>query len=324
MLPQIFGNRFFFDSAMIKALADQWSRGYVKLSNIIVPRPSGSEIWGHQRVIMPAEDKENAHFVDVILFPEEDEIECINLLAYPLLCHELGHLIFFQHGEDFTNAFKTELEKEVNRLSLKAIADRGAAREKAQKVIKEVHELWTPSPNHHNWAHELAIDVVALWACGPAYLAVFQDELSKPGIDPYQIDHNHPPYEVRASAMNITSKRLGWETYATGLAKVVRDGRKNKWRDKKVDRNRYTALVNPELINACISFALETCELLGLPKCTSTHLGRVKDILRRGETPDFGIELIWAAWVVEAAQGEEAYNQWEKETLETLFQYITP
>ncbi len=323
LLPQIFGNRFFFDSAMIKALADQWSRGSIKLSNIIVPRPSGSEIWGHQRVIMPAEDKENAHFVDVILFPEEYEMECIDLLSYPLLCHELGHLIFFQHGEDFTNAFKTELEKEVNRLSLKAIADRGAAREKAQKIIKEVHELWTPSLNHHNWAHELAIDVVALWACGPAYLAVFQDELSKLEIDPYQIDQNHPPYEVRVSAMNITSKRLGWETYATGLMKVVGDNRKSKWRDKKVDRNRYTALVNSALINACISSALETCELLDLPKCTSAHLDRVNDALRQGTTLDFGIELIWAAWAVEDHQGEEAYNRWEKETLETLFQYIT-
>ena len=240
LLPQTFGKRFFFDSAVIQALADQWGRGSVKLSNMIAPRSSGSETWGHQRVIMPAGDKENAHFVDVVLFPEEDEIECINLLSYPWLCHELGHLIFFQYGEDFTNVFKAELEKEVNRLSLRAIADRGAAREKAQKVIKEVRELWTPSPDHHNWAHELAIDVVALWACGPAYLAVFQDELSKPEIDPYQIDQNHPPYEVRASAMHITSKRLGWDTYAAGLAKDVSDNRKSKWRDKKVDRNRYT------------------------------------------------------------------------------------
>ena len=324
LLPQAFGSRFFFDSAMIQALTDQWSRGSVKLSNIIVPRPSGSEIWGHQRAVMPAEDKKNAHFVDIILFPEEYEIECIDLLSYPWLCHELGHLIFFQHGEDFTNAFEAKLEKEVNRLSLKAIADRGAAREKARKVIKEVRELWTPSPDHHNWAHELAIDVVALWACGPAYLAVFQDELSKPEIDPYQIDQNHPPYEVRASAMNITSKRLGWETHATGLTKAVSDNRKNKWRDKKGDRNRYTALVNSELINACISLALETCELLELPKCTSAHLDRVNDALRQGTTPDFGIELIWAAWAVEATQGEGAYDQWEKETLETLLRCITP
>lgn len=323
-LPQTFEDRFLFDWAMIQALADQWSQGAVKLPNTVIPHSSGSEIWGHQRVIMPPEDKENIHFVDVILVPGEDDKESINLLSYPWLCHELGHLIFFQHGEGFTNAFKTELEKEVSRLSLKAIADRGAVREKAQKVIKEGRELWTPSPDHHNWAHELAIDVVALWACGPAYLAVFQDELSKPEIDPYQIDQNHPPYEVRASAMHITSKRLGWETYASGLTKVVSDNRKSKWRDKKGDRNRYTALVNSELINACISLALETCELLELPKCTSAHLDRVNDALRQGTTPDFGIELIWAAWVVEATQGEGAYDQWEKETLETLLRCITP
>ena len=323
-LPQTFEDRFLFDCAMIQALTDQWRQESVKLPNTVIPRSSGSEIWGHQRVPMPPEDKESAHFVDVILVPGEDDKESIDFLSYPWLCHELGHLIFFQHGEDFTNAFKTELDKEVNRLSLKAIADRGAAREKAQKVIKEVRELWTPSPDHHNWTHELAIDVVALWACGPAYLAVFQDELSKPEIDPYQIDQNHPPYEVRASAMNNTSKRLGWETHATGLTKAVSDNRKSKWRDKKGDRNRYTALVNSELINACISFALKTCEVLKLPKCTSTHLDRVKDILRRGETPDFGIELIWAAWVVEATQGERAYDQWEKETLETLLKCITP
>ena len=323
LLPQTFEDRFLFDWAMIQALAAQWGQGSVKLPNTVVPRPSGSEIWGHQRVSMPPEDKENAHFVDVILVPGEEDKESINLLSYPWLCHELGHLIFFQQGEDFTNAFKAELEKEVRRLSLRATADRGAAREKAQKVIKEVRELWTPSPDHHNWAHELAIDVVALWACGPAYLAVFQDELSKPEIDPYQIDQNHPPYEVRASAMTITSKRLGWETYASVLTKVVSDSRKNKWRDKKGDRNRYAALVNPGLINACISSALETCEVLKLPKCTSTHLDRVNDTLRQGATPDLGIELICAAWTVEASQEEEAYDQWEKETLETLLKSIT-
>src|SRR6185369_5310451 len=40
LLPQSFGERFYFDAGMIAALAEEWSRESTRLSSMIVPKPS--------------------------------------------------------------------------------------------------------------------------------------------------------------------------------------------------------------------------------------------------------------------------------------------
>ena len=40
LLPQSFGERFYFDASMISALSEEWSRGSTRLSGMIVPKPS--------------------------------------------------------------------------------------------------------------------------------------------------------------------------------------------------------------------------------------------------------------------------------------------
>ena len=319
MLPQTFGERFYFDASMIKALADHWRQGAVQLSEMIVPRTS--QTWGHRRVAMPSENRDNAHVVDLILFPGEDDLGDMDLLEYPLLCHELGHNVFFRCDTTFVRSFKIELDRVSNILRLRAMADRGSAEGKAQKMIEEICRFWRPTLDHHNWAHELAIDMIALWTCGPAYLAAFQNELHDPDINPYQIDQSHPPYEVRASALVSASRQLGWSTHTGDLTRLIQGWRKSEWKSQRT--NRYVALIDPELVKACVSAALETSKALALPKCTLEQVSNVRDTLRREDIPDFGVDLLLAAWLVEREQGEQAFEQWEQKAIRVLSSSIT-
>ena len=45
LLPESFGERFYFDASMISALSEEWSRGSTRLSGMIVPKTS--QRWGH-------------------------------------------------------------------------------------------------------------------------------------------------------------------------------------------------------------------------------------------------------------------------------------
>ena len=87
-LPQTFGDRFRFDAGMIAAIAEEWNASGTQLSSMLLPRPSAE--WGHQSVPMPTYSDQAAHVIDVILLPGEDNLDDIDLLAYPFLGQELG------------------------------------------------------------------------------------------------------------------------------------------------------------------------------------------------------------------------------------------
>ena len=67
LLPQSFGDRFYFDAAQIQNLAIQLSQGPVRLSQMIIPRHDRE--WGHLSIPMPSEPTGMHHVVDVINIP---------------------------------------------------------------------------------------------------------------------------------------------------------------------------------------------------------------------------------------------------------------
>jgi hypothetical protein len=322
LFPGSFGERFLFDCVMIQSTVETLSEGGLRLNNMIVP--TTGKAWGHDSLPLPWENQDKINVIDFIHIPGEDEVDAINLLSYPFLIHEMGHNIFFRYDSVFTNRFKERLEKITNDLRLASIADRGAAHSKAQIKIEETRKLWTPTPTHKNWAHELAIDIVALWVCGPAYLAAFQDEMEEPNARPYQVGQTHPPNAVRASALAKTGDNLGWGKHTGGLDRVVQKWRQSQWNSARVNRNQYVTFTNIRLIEACVASALETCEALRLPRCSENTIERLRECIGQGETPDFGTDAIIAAWLVREEQGERAYEQWEAHTVHDLLQYITP
>jgi hypothetical protein len=316
-LPQSFGHRFFFDAAMVRAIAADWG-GSLRLSPMVVP--SYDPEWGHRIFRMPSEVGQPAHLIDVVLLKGEDRLEDVNLLAYPWLTHELGHYVFFRDDSAFRNAFVPYLANRAQSLALSAIADRGAARVKARAIVDELRAFWTPSPDHRDWAHELAIDVIALWTCGPAYLASFQDEVEQPHKNPYEITQDHPPNEVRLCALAEASRDLRFRDYAEGLLAAGEGWVRSGWRGAR--DNRFLALADPGLIRACTQAAFRYCESMEFTKWTTSRLDVLRTRLDDEASLELGVDLLLSARVVFRERGEAAFSEWERKTVHRLAQEV--
>jgi len=218
-------------------------------------------------------------------------------------------------------AFEQALDSYLNTLRLRSIADQGRARSQSQRTINRIAEFWRPGANHQNWAHEMMMDIVALWTCGPAYLAAFCDELEDKNPDPYFVNQQHPPYAMRAEALLNASRSLGWSEYGSGLRAQFR-----KWSiphsKKQIDYS-YTSLTEPVLIKSCVQCALDACKAYKLPQCDTHLINKVGQILQRGETPEFGVDLIIAAWMMERLDRNN-YQQWELDVVRRLYESLTP
>jgi hypothetical protein len=319
LLPQSFGNRFYFDAIEIQALSEALSQGPIRLSQMIVPRHDKE--WGHATVAMPSELSGKHHVVELIYFPGEDHVDDINLLVYPFLCHELVHDLLFRDDSPFKERFEVRLNQVLNGLRLSSISDRGSTRTYATKIADDIHKVWYPSPTQKNWAHELAVDVITLWLCGPAYLGALRETLTDPEINPYQIDPTYPSYEVRVVSLINACRRLEWSIEADDLKARIKAWRSSRWKAKR--SNHYQALVNSNLINGCVNSALEACDILSLPRCKPGQLDQIRENLRCNQAPEFGIELILAAWVTKNNGGEINYEEWQKSVIPILLHSIT-
>jgi hypothetical protein len=317
-LPGDFGPRFKFDFAMISAVCEEWGRRGTSMSKMIIP--SSFDEWAHLGLTY-AQRGRACIPVDLILFPGAQTLDGVNLLAYPFLCHELGHNVLFKHDHIFGGEFKPRLDAFANSLQRRSIADQGAARQRAQTRIDELRRYWEPAANHNNWSHEIAVDVVALWTCGPAYLAAFQDVLDEESLDPYQIDQSHPPYEVRADALLSACDGLGWASYTSGIR-----NRMDAWRASDLSRKRtnsYLASTSAELTRECVDSSMKVCDALGLPCCTPEGIASLDARLQNGYEPDFGTELILSAWLRWNQLGEGAYEEWETDVKASLCNQVT-
>jgi hypothetical protein len=319
LLPASFGDRFIFDAQLIAALADEYSQGQVQLSAMLVPKPSHS--WGHQTVPMPSQAGQRAHLIDVIHVPGDDSSDDIDLLAYPFLCHELGHNVLFRYGEAFTKSFETALTKFLNRMQQQNLAIRGQARQVADATVANIRQYWNPTHDHFNWAHETAVDVFALWTCGPAYLAALQDIMEDPNLDPYQLGQSHPPYALRAQLLVQAAGELGWAYYTGPLQQLLDAWPQSKWRDHQT--NLHVACANPDLTDGIISSARQTYANLALPQCTPSQITAMQQKLGDGLRPKLGIETIISAWLKRAELPEADYDQWERNLVRDYLRDIT-
>lgn len=320
LLPTTYGQRFYFDAAMIFASIESLANQQLTFNPMIVPLHSNK--WGHQSLPLPSPSKIEINMVDFVLFPGRDDISEVNLLSYPFLLHELGHNIFFRYDEAFRIGFKQALDTIANKLALASIADQGAARLQSQQSIETVRTFWQPTADHKNWAHEFAIDIMALWLTGPAYLAAFVDETDNPDIDPFSVQ-DHPPYELRARVLVQVGETFGWKKHCEMLNQLLVKWRTSRQPSDISELNRYVALSNEQIINSCTAFALETCRSLQLPQCNGEVLTKLQHALGRGDIPEFGLELIIAAWLMHEESGADAYQCWQSRVIQELQQCIT-
>ena len=260
-LPSSFGDRFDFDALLVRALAGEWSQGGARLSGMLVPKPS--DIWGHQRVPMPSFDRKPLPVIDVLHVPGEDNLDDLDLLTYPFMCHELGHNLLFKQGDEFCASFTRTLDRVVNGLQRQTLALQGPGRQIADSTTEQIRRYWTPTANHYNWAHEIAVDVIALWTCGSAYLAALHDVMDEGNLNPYQLGQSHPPYEVRARAMIEVATQLGWAYYTGDFQDLIDRWPTTVWAQDKT--NLYAACADTRLVQGSVSAALETCRSFSAP-----------------------------------------------------------
>jgi len=229
-LPRSFGERFLFDSALIRGVGEDWGAD-VGLSHMIIPRHNSE--WGHERVPMPSEDPNSAHVIELIHLPGQDRLSEVDLLSYPWVIHELGHYILTKHSDLFVPVFKAALEKVATKLRLASIADRGHSKARAQEMLNELFRFWSPSFDHRNWAHELTIDLISLWSCGPAYLACFHDVVERTDVNPYEVSETHPPYAVRSDALTKGAVQMGLARFAGNLEHLPKTWQRSRWKSHR-------------------------------------------------------------------------------------------
>jgi hypothetical protein len=315
-LPTSFGDRFTFDAQLIDAIAQECSLGACRMSRMLIPKPS--QEWGHQSVFMPCYKGSTPDVINLIHMPGDDKLVDIDLLDYPFLCHELGHNILSRDGDAFITAFSKHLDAVLAATQKQTLGIRGWSKQVADTTAEQMRKYWTPTADQYNWAHEIAVDVISLWLSGPAYLAALQDVMEADALDPYQLGQSHPPYEIRARALIDASAQLGWAYYTGAIQNLV-----DRWSAPSASdtRNLHVACADPRLLSGVIAAALKTCETLSLPCCTPDRIAVLEG--EQGQSPDFGTDLILAAWLTRNRSTEAAYEEWERMVINRLLADLT-
>jgi hypothetical protein len=316
-LPATFGDRFLFDSALIRGIGDDFGEG-VALSRMIVPRHESD--WGHERVSMPSEDLNFAHMMELIHLPGKDLLSEVDLLSYPWIIHELGHYILARHSDRFIPAFRDELKKTGANLRLGAIADRGQAKARAEKTLNDVFKFWSPTYDQQNWAHELTIDLMSLWSCGPAYLACFQDVVENSNLNPYELTEVHPPYAVRADALLKGAGQMRIGGFSLKLQQLSDSWQRSQWKNYR--DNRFLALARPELVDGSLKVAFGLCRELKMPQCTAQRVANLSREAAKYNGDEIGLDLLLLAWFVYEEKGKDAFSSWEARVVEQLVKQI--
>ena len=315
-LPQTFGTRFGFDAALIAAITEE-TGPLAAFSGMVIPRYDPG--WGHQSLMMPSEGG-SCHVIDLILMPGGDDTRDIDLLSYPWIGHELAHNLLFRHDQAFRETVSACLEKEVRRLKLGGMSDKGSADAKRRRLIDEVVQFWTPTPDHRNWPHEIAADLFALWILGPAYLASFEDLLEDKNLNPYHLTQSHPPYALRADALLKGAEVMGWKGLTGQLTKQVGSWTSSNWRNSRT--NRFRALSSPDLTRECVDAALSMCRELAIPRCTPALLDTASSNVEYDQF-EFGTRLLLQAYSVFRQRGQSGYLSWQSTAVQALAQSVT-
>jgi hypothetical protein len=305
-LPTSYGPRFDFDAAFVFALAANWNPN-LALPGMTVPKHQGE--WGFSELLLPTIDKQRMPIVRVFHFPGQDSIEDIDLLAYPWLAHEVAHCLLFLHSALFPSEFKPRLDGVLHALSLKGIADRGLARTVARAGLDEMKKYWTPTLDQGNWAHEIAMDIIALWSCGPAYLGAFLDEVEREDLDFFQISTVHPPYFVRILAILCACRLLKLDAHAGALDALSATLSKDY-------PNKLAQLAPEKLIAATVDAGFAVCKALEIRDWR--YFGQGGPGSSSPDTYEPGVALLLEAWRVRNQVDEESYCNWEREVIATI------
>lgn len=319
-LPKDFDENFYFNSWMIQSIIKKWSSEIIPYCGRIIPTPY--HIWAYEQIPIPVYNKKIKKLILYLVYiPFENNHQIPSLLDYPFLLHELGHYLLTTHDKTFKNNFLPHLNKKIYQLKQMSISDRGDAKKKSQKYIDEFNMKWNfdTKINKSSWGREIAVDIIALWACGPAYLETFHYH-HKNVSNPFDLETEHPPVELRTYVLIQAAIKLSWENYISSLVDLQKD-----WTIKipATIRNRYSSLRCDNLIDACIQSTINYCEYLKIPRLKYESLTQLKKIIEYNEELSDGIDLIVRAWLICKEKGEKYYDEWESKIVKKIMNEIT-
>jgi hypothetical protein len=303
LLPATLGPRFLFDIELVSQIRQEWEDFGGKLSPAIAPRYANA--WSIGRVPMPTDDPHAAHVMRILTFPGADRLSDIDLTEYGWLFHELAHDSFYRVDHRFRESFGDILSARTRTLRLRSAADRGAAARLSDERLKKLDGYWKPRLDQQDWAHEIASDVAALWAIGPAFLTSFMRLLVNHPERALSAADQHPPYLTRALALVLGAQQLGWTDESWGLEEEIALVR----RDAAVDASDLI-FADEELVEGAVMSALESCAALTIPKMTSQRYLELRSMSETETLRLEGTALVAAATICRARQGAYGYQAW--------------
>jgi hypothetical protein len=315
--------RFYFDAYLIRSISDLWNQGKIYCSNIL---PSYKNIWAHQIVQLPYIGKKGSltnstelRLIDLIYFRKKYAGEQPNLIDYPWLFHEMGHYLISRYGKILFASLTPIIDKLISTLHLRALADRDVAKARAKNTIDEITRMWSPASNFSQWTYEIAIDVVGLWSCGPAYLYSFYADHQD--VNPFLIEPYHPPVVIRTYTLIESAKIIGWGDYTKPLISALKI-----W-DRKIPDlayNRYKTLRDKGLIDSYIKKACEYYSDLGIPRLENQDIDRISSQVIDVDSPTLTADLVVKAWLVYQEKGDTAYQAWEENVVNEITELVIP
>lgn len=308
-LPEEVGPRFYFDSYLLREVKRSWEEGPATFPDTVIPVYRSE--WQYESVPMPGRRRQDGRVHHLYLIGiEEKNGHPINtppfLLDYSFLCHELAHNLVQKHEKPLVEQFAEALQEVLHDRARRRMPLRGQAKSRSESKSKEIKQHW--SIEHRGmWAFELAIDVITLWTCGPAYLDTLTHYLHEHYGDKFQIEPSHPPAALRGDVLTQGARRLEWMDHIGELESVIND-----WMNEGPPSfNRYQSLTDDRIVEACLDAAFDYCEKMELPRLTQDDLCRVGDQIEQ-EQGLVGTDLIVGAWIVAQRRDNEAYEQWEQ------------
>lgn len=306
-------DRFVLDSWLIQNLAEGWSLGNVKLPNTILPVYGNEWMW--QRLPWFEQPDGAGHRIYGITLKGRNQLSSVRLLEYPWICHELGHGLFSRCPAQFLQEFVDIVDHHCRPILRKAFSDSPEARGLTRDHVARLRQCWLPRGDQQSWIHELAVDFIALWSLGPAFLAAMTDFGESPQIDPFIVDSSHPPYSLRIGMLADCAKFLGWEKEAAPLAHLAM-----QWESRKLglqNHNLIVGLTPAELAKEATTWIISGCRSWKIPRCDREILRTISERRSNRLPVDSATELIISAWLL-FEENQETYPTWESLTLRSL------